>query len=59
MSNTIQPWIKTYLVYLAETYGGNLMGMPQEPKNKKVQAIEACARLSYLRIDTLDIICEF
>ncbi|KAF7793943.1 hypothetical protein EIP86_005066 [Pleurotus ostreatoroseus] len=35
MSNTIQPWIKTYLVYLAETYGGNLMGMPQEPKNKK------------------------
>ena len=42
MSNTIQPWICTYLIRIAEEYGGDLLTVPLVTKNKRVQAIQVC-----------------
>lgn len=57
MSNLLQPWICTYLIDVAETYGGNLTSVPLAEKNKKVQAIKVravfylAALREYLRVE--------
>ena len=40
MSNSIVPWIATYLVGVAEEYGANTASIPWFTKKKKVQIIE-------------------
>ncbi|KAJ7733735.1 hypothetical protein DFH07DRAFT_967870 [Mycena maculata] len=40
MSESIRPWMKTHLVHVAETYGGDLSTVPLEDKSKKVQIVE-------------------
>lgn len=50
MSNLIQPWIRTYLTSVAETHGGDLLQVPLEPSNKRVQAIKVRLEASSKRI---------
>ncbi|KAF7376087.1 Proteophosphoglycan ppg4 [Mycena sanguinolenta] len=40
MSGDLRPWIRDYLINVAETYGGNLSSAPLEKKGKKAQIIE-------------------
>ena len=40
MSSQVQPWICSYLINIAETYGGDWLSLPHEAKNKKVQVIK-------------------
>ncbi|THU95359.1 hypothetical protein K435DRAFT_839514 [Dendrothele bispora CBS 962.96] len=40
MSQSLLPWISSYLIEVAETYGANLASIPLSPKKRKVQLIE-------------------
>ncbi|KAJ7188340.1 hypothetical protein C8R46DRAFT_1183854 [Mycena filopes] len=40
MSENVRPWIKDYLIQVAETVGGNLTAVPLQEKGKKVQICE-------------------
>ncbi|KAF7361993.1 hypothetical protein MVEN_00544500 [Mycena venus] len=40
MSGDLRPWIRDYLIRVAETYGGTLSSVPLEEKGKKAQISE-------------------
>ncbi|TFY80981.1 hypothetical protein EWM64_g3035 [Hericium alpestre] len=41
MANTLKfPWIADYLIDVAQTYGGNFIGVPVHEKGKKVQLVK-------------------
>ncbi|KAJ7096390.1 hypothetical protein C8R44DRAFT_812915 [Mycena epipterygia] len=40
MSESVQPWIRSHLISVAEKRGGNIAAMPLETKGKRVQIVE-------------------
>ena len=40
MAQSLQPWICTYLINVAETYGGDLIQVPVEKGKKIVQVVQ-------------------
>ncbi|KAH9485318.1 hypothetical protein JR316_0002226 [Psilocybe cubensis] len=40
MSDALLPWIRDYIISIAESYGANFSNIPLYPKNKKVQLIQ-------------------
>ena len=45
MAQSLQPWICTYLINVAETYGGDLIQVPVEKGKKIVQVVQVCQLL--------------
>jgi hypothetical protein len=46
MADSIQPWIASYLIDIAEKYGADMQSIPTCQKRKKVQLTEA-SKLTY------------
>lgn len=42
MADSLQPWIRDYLIMTAETYGANMATIPLHLRKKKVQITKVC-----------------